>query len=213
MADFIELDVPFVSQRDIGIYTGTASHSEGNGCWYAGTCMVSYFWEIGPRLGVPAQYTSQTNHNDPAPMGARYAELATSEGFQQYQVPNSNVWTIKELYDVVKSKGPCYVRRGFRDANGDLQGGHIIVLIGAHKTRKQVSVLDPWVKYTKPMKVFGITLRKSSHKGRQVCSLDEFNDFFKFDSRRAYSLMYKKPPSGVSAENYIMAKALPAWKS
>ena len=213
MADFIGLDVPFVSQRDIGIYSGTASHSEENGCWYASTCMVSYFWEIGPRLGVPAQYTEQTNHNDPAPMGARYDELVANEGFKKYPVPNSNLWDIDELYTIAKTKGPCYVRRGFRDRNGELTGGHAIVFAGAHKTKKLVSCRDPWEKYSKPIRVFGRTLIQSSHKGRVVYTLDEFNDFFKFDSRREFSMMYKNAPAGVSAENYIMSKALKAWKS
>ena len=212
MANFIDLDVPFVSQRDIGIHTGTKSHSEQNGCWYASTCMVSYFWEIGPRLGVPEQYTSQPDHHDPAGMGARYDQLVDNEGFQKYPVPTSNTWTIEELFNVVKDKGPCYVRRGFRDKKGNLTGGHAIVLKGANKDTKQVAMLDPWEKYTKPVKVFGKTLIKSKHRGREVYSLDEFNDFFKFDSRRQYSLMYKNPPNGVTAASHIEGKKLDSWK-
>ena len=38
----VYLDVPYVPQ------TG-----DPTGCWYASACMIGYFFEVGPRMGVP----------------------------------------------------------------------------------------------------------------------------------------------------------------
>jgi hypothetical protein len=143
MSAFILLDVPHVGQREIGGQTGHASHSEQNGCWYASTCMVSYFWEAGPRLGVPEQYAA--NPRDPEPMGARYATLKKNERFEGVPLPASKKWTINKLYNVLENYGPCYVRRGYRNkVTGNLDGGHAVVLIGANLVEKEVCILDPW---------------------------------------------------------------------
>lgn len=42
----VYLDVPYVPQ------TG-----DPTGCWYASACMIGYFFEVGPRMGVPQLYT------------------------------------------------------------------------------------------------------------------------------------------------------------
>src|SRR5207248_8942482 len=125
-----------------GHVPGYSSHSEQNGCWYATTCMVSYFWEAGPRLGVPAQYAG--NPLDPKPMGARYDQLATNENFAPVSFPTDKKWTADRLMDALGRYGPCYVRRGFRNAAGTLTGGHAIALIGANNFTNQAAVLDPW---------------------------------------------------------------------
>lgn len=44
----IKLDVPFVSQLDFG-----GGMNDFTGCWYCSACMVAYFFEAGPRRGVP----------------------------------------------------------------------------------------------------------------------------------------------------------------
>ena len=210
MAEYIDLEIPFVSQMDIGIHTGTAGHSEKTGCWYASTCMVSYFWETGPRLGVPDLYAGT---NNPKGISAtHYPNLISNEGFKSYPVPTNNQWTIEELYNVVKTKGPCYVRRGYRNAEGRLTGGHAIVLKGANKTTQQVAFLDPAVNYTKPVKFLGKTLIKSKHEGRKVYSLEEVNSFFKFDGNRQYSLMYKDPDHVTNPETYIGWRRLSRWE-
>jgi len=113
---FILLDVPHVSQNDIGGHTGHVHHSEQNGCWYATTCMVSYFREAGPRLGVPAQYARDPK--DPDPIGKRYRELKLNEGYEGVPLPAAKKWTEFKLYNVLENYGPCYVRRGYRNNKG-----------------------------------------------------------------------------------------------
>jgi hypothetical protein len=44
----VKLDVPFVSQLDYG-----GGMNDYTGCWYCSACMVAYYFEAGPRLGVP----------------------------------------------------------------------------------------------------------------------------------------------------------------
>jgi len=195
---FVELEVPFVPQNEIGGHTGHIHHSEQNGCWYASTCMVSYFWEAGPRLGVPEQYARDPS--DPDPMGARYAELKQNEHFEGVPLPSNKTWTAPVLMRILSQRGPCYVRRGFRDSTtGELVGGHAIVLVGANNGTNQVAVLDPW--------------ETTRAKGRKVYTLAQFNDFFKWDEpwARGISLMYKKQPSLSDAAAYISTKLVSSW--
>lgn len=197
---FILLDVPYVPQLNIGGHVpGYTGHSEQNGCWYASTCMVSYFWEAGPRLGVPAQY--KDNPLDPKPMGARYAELMTNEHYASVQLPSDKKWTADRLMDVLGARGPCYVRRGFRNPQGQLTGGHAIALVGANNGTNQVAVLDPWKDPKNPT-------------GMRFFSVADFTDFFKWDDVNAqkYSLMYKKQASEVQARAYVHTKLRDTWK-
>lgn len=196
---FTLLDVPYVPQLNIGGHVeGYVGHSEQKGCWYASTCMVGYFWEAGPRLGVPAQY--KDDPTNPKPMGARYGELAANEQFAPVTLPTSKAWTADKLMDVLGQYGPCYVRRGFRNKQGALTGGHAIVLIGANNGLNEVAVLDP---------------QKSTRNltGFRIFKAAEFSDFFKWDDTYAakYSLMYKKRDSTVSARAYILTKRKDAW--
>lgn len=196
---FILLDVPYMPQLNIGGHVeGFIGHSEQNGCWYASTCMIGYFWEVGPRLGVPAQYAG--NPTDPKPMGARYQELATNEHFAPVPLPSNKAWTADGLMDVLGQYGPCYVRRGFRNSSGALTGGHAVVLVGANNGNSQVAILDPWKNSKNPT-------------GLRFYPVAEFNDFFKWEGALAakYSLMYKKQTSMVAARSYILTKRKDTW--
>lgn len=196
---FTLLDVPYVPQLNIGGHVqGYVGHSEQNGCWYASSCMVSYFWEAGPRLGVPAQYADDPS--DPKPMGARYSTLAENENFRPVALPASKAWTANELKYVLDRFGPCYVRRGFRNQVGDLTGGHAIVLIGANGDNDQIAVLDPWNDTDNPT-------------GFRFFPLAEFNNFFKWDDPNAakYSLMYKRRDQVVASFLYILERRRSNW--
>lgn len=196
MSAFLLLDVPHVGQRDIGAHSGHISHSEQNGCWYASTCMVGYFWEAGPRLGVPEQYAA--NPKDPQPMGSRYATLKANENFEGVPLPAAKKWTVYKLYNVLENYGPCYVRRGYRNkTTGNLDGGHAVVLIGVNLIDKTVCILDPW--YSRD------TGGAGAGKWRQHYSIADFNDFFKWDESwtPGISLMYKKQGNPISAASYV----------
>ena len=55
MTDII-LSVPYVSQLNIGGGPAHGGRHDPTGCWYASICMLGYYREAGPRLGVPEQY-------------------------------------------------------------------------------------------------------------------------------------------------------------
>jgi hypothetical protein len=48
----IQLDVPYVRQLNIGGHAGVG-WDDPTGCWYASVCMIGYFFESGPRMGLP----------------------------------------------------------------------------------------------------------------------------------------------------------------
>lgn len=189
------LDVPFVTQMKIGAHAGGNYFNDTTGCWYAAICMIAYYYAPGPRLGVPAQYTIHKFMRDKddnvigemaiaaEPIGARYDELMANEGLVTVPLPDSKKWTCEALCDILATKGPCYVRRGFRNkSTGTLEGGHAIVLVGCKMSSKKVYFHCP-------------TLGPN----REV-TIDAFNDMFKWDDPRAarFSMMYKPNPSAGS---------------
>lgn len=131
-------------------------------------------------------------------MGARYQELKKNEHYEGIPLPAAKKWTIQKLFNVLEYYGPCYVRRGFRNSTtGELEGGHAVVLIGANIIDKQVCILDPW--FSKDNSGAG------PDKWRQHHSIEQFNDFFKWDEYWApgISLMYKKQKDPLAAIAYI----------
>ena len=50
----VKLNVRFVTQLGIGGHVvGAIPRDDPTGCWYASASMVGYYFEEGPRLGVP----------------------------------------------------------------------------------------------------------------------------------------------------------------
>jgi hypothetical protein len=82
--------------------------------------MCSYFWEARQRLGVPAQYAG--GQENVLPTGARYNELVMKENFASVELPSDKTWSAWGLMAVLGTRGPCYVRRGFRNSTGALTG-------------------------------------------------------------------------------------------
>ncbi|QBQ98963.1 papain-like cysteine protease family protein [Paraburkholderia pallida] len=152
MSDIL-LSVPYVSQVNIGghIHAG-AGRTERMGCWYAAVSMLGYYREIGPRLGVPAQYVKPdgTPHEvdakgniQPRGMGANYPVLVTNEGLSMVPLPADKQWTCEKLATILRDCGPCYVRTKLFDAKGAHVGGHIVVLIGSKPSANTVVIHDP----------------------------------------------------------------------
>jgi hypothetical protein len=194
MAD-IYLNVPYVPQKNIGGHVaGADTRDDPTGCWYAAICMLGYYREQGPRLGVPEQYVKpdgspqkvdKKGNTAALAMGKNYEKLMENEGLTTVPLPKDKKWTCTKLAMILRDCGPCYVRRGWIK-NGKLTGGHAVVLVGARESDKKVVIHDP-----------------GSRGHDWECSIDEFNAFFKWDGSKAekYSMMCKLPPVNTRARS------------
>jgi len=101
-------------------------------CWYAAACMVSYYRESGPRLGLPKVW--QENKGISL---AQESALAINEGLSAYPLPVSKKFSEANLYAALKQAGPLW-------AGGDWDGDgmHVIVLTGIEGGK--VYYNDPW---------------------------------------------------------------------
>lgn len=185
MSDIV-LSVPFVTQVNIGGHVDAGlGRTERMGCWYAAISMLGYNREVGPRLGVPAQYVNRDGsprvdargHVQPLGMGANYATLVANERLTLISIPADKKWTCEKLVELLRDCGPCYMRTKLYDHNGIFVGGHIIVLIGSKPSSRTVIVHDP-------------------AKGPSIeFSIDELNSRFNWDNTPVaqYSMMCKLP--------------------
>jgi hypothetical protein len=188
MADFtLGAMVPYVTQKNFG--DPDDPRTEETGCWYASISMIGFYFEAGPRLGVPGQYTINkttaggVGYVAPTAMGANYEELVKNENLVPVPHPDPKAWTCEVLVNLLKRRGPMYVRRGWIK-NGQLTGGHAIVMVGARTSDNKVIFHDP-----------------GSRGANWEATLADFNQFFKWnDSKSKYSLMYKRPPGQVDTE-------------
>src|SRR5262245_35087695 len=115
MAD-IYLDVGYVSQLNFGRPDDPGR--DPTGCWYASVCMVGYFFEYGPRLGLPALYTKVVGtYKDGTPMTGHqtigqdtWPTLLANEHMVAIPEPASHTWAINDLADYLKKYGPLAFR-------------------------------------------------------------------------------------------------------
>lgn len=102
----IKLDVPLVLQR------------QTMECWYASVCMVNYFHEQGPRLGLPEKWEANNGIN----LGD-FIRLAQVEKLQTVQMPTQDL-TAQQLEVFLRNLGPLWCA-------GHWDGvPHIVVLTG-----------------------------------------------------------------------------------
>jgi len=100
-------------------------------CWYAGTCMLAYYREAGPRLGLPARWLADSGVDVP-----QWARLAQVEGLKPVVRP-SNVHSTDKfgIFSWLSSYGPIMA---FENWYGF---GHAIVLTGIDGDT--ISINDP----------------------------------------------------------------------
>ncbi len=86
----VMLNVPVVTQR------------RQMSCWYASVCMVAYYREAGPRLGLPEKWNANCgiNLND-------FIRLAQVEGLKSIKSPASAL-TEQQIEIFLRNNGPIW---------------------------------------------------------------------------------------------------------
>lgn len=117
----VRLDVPLVHQQK------TMS------CWYASACMVAYFREAGPRLGIPDRWVANSG------IGlADFVLLAKNEGLVAINSPSAAL-TEQQLEVMLRNYGPLWCA-------GQWDGvGHIVVLTGVDSGNVYINDPNPAV--------------------------------------------------------------------
>jgi hypothetical protein len=104
----LQLDVPLVGQR------------LSDECWYVSACMLAYYQEAGPRLGLPAVWAAN-NGIDPA----EFARLAAVEGLAPVPLPSGvHKAGASDIFRWLVLYGPLWAAGYWYDV------GHVIVITG-----------------------------------------------------------------------------------
>lgn len=122
----VKLQVPLVGQK-VGKKGSMA-------CWYASACMVAYYREAGPRLGLPATWVADAGLS----MG-QIVDLAKVEGLIAVN-PVPAKLTSDTVATLLKHSGPIWSAGYFLD--GYPTAGHVVVLTGIDGPL--VHYNDPW---------------------------------------------------------------------
>jgi hypothetical protein len=147
----VTLVVPFITQLGIGGHVSRTyadavkgvvhgTHDDPTGCWYASVCMVGYFFEAGPRQGIPELYKralggGQLGHyatgSDPANrLAANHHDLLAKRE-RLAPVPNcetAHIYTLVELEQLLNAGGPIFLY--WTKSHGGSSYGHASVVIG-----------------------------------------------------------------------------------
>jgi hypothetical protein len=150
------LDVPVVGQ------------ARSMSCWYASACMVAYFHEAGPRLGLPRAWEADHGISISA-----FPRLAAVEGLVPVPLPSgTHAANNYDVFQWLLHYGPLW-------AAGDWYGfGHVIVITGIESDTVHINDPDD--------QIGGDAGRRGTE------TVTWFNDHLWWDV--ASSLMYKPAP-------------------
>ncbi len=141
----VTLNVKFVTQLGIGGHVANATtRDDPTGCWYASVCMVAYYFEAGPRHGVPEIFKRDlgggllghyaTGSGPANQLSANHHDLlAQRERLEP--VPNcatAHVYTLDELENLLRKRGPIFLY--WRKTHGANTYGHASVIIGVDRS-------------------------------------------------------------------------------
>ena len=137
MAEYI-LKVPLVAQmneQDVMQHkdaNGVRRWSGQNACWYASACMVAYYYEAGPRFGVPPIWEAN--------LGISQFELSLLARSEKLMAVPKPCWRLSSnhLVELLRACGPIWAAGRY----GGSGNQHAIVITGVrHQT---VFYNDPW---------------------------------------------------------------------
>ena len=139
----ILLNVPFVSQ----LRSHGTTRADPTGCWYASACMIGYYFEVGPRFGIPEIYARNlgngrighyaTGSDEARALSPNHHQLlADREGLVPVPHCASQAYnyTLDELEGMLRAQGPIFLY--WRKSHGGSTYGHASVIIGIHNSRK-----------------------------------------------------------------------------
>lgn len=132
-----KLNVPFITQLDMG---GDPDADDPTGCWYASVCMMGYYFEVGPRQGLPELYgadlgggrkghfaTGSPEAN--AALANHHEMLAKREGLVPVdKCAEKHDYTLDEIEKLLKAGGPIFMY--WRKTHNGATYGHASVIIG-----------------------------------------------------------------------------------
>lgn len=137
----VTLKVPFVTQLRIGGHVvGVTPRDDPTGCWYASACMVGFYFEAGPRLGVPELFKRaladgllghyatgsgpanqlSANHHDLLAQREHLEPVAHCDKYHFFKLD-----AVEEL---LRTRGPIFFY--WMKQHGSNQYGHASVIIG-----------------------------------------------------------------------------------
>ncbi len=140
----ILLPAPWITQSG-------KNYEDPTGCWYASACMIAYFFEAGPRLGLPTLFTKplsdgRLGHFATGSAEARaanpthHSDLAKNEGFEAVRNCSTDyVYSLNEVETLLQDHGPMFMywfKRNGRPihrtarTNHDGSYGHASVIVG-----------------------------------------------------------------------------------
>ena len=134
----IYLDVPFVTQ--LGFGDPSNPQNDTTGCWYSSSCMIAYYFEAGPRLGVPEKYDAVKGRHAAIKV-TEYPKLIANEHLAIIPLPTNNEWTVDAIADLLRRYGPLSFS-WFKPYKGKLYG-HRSVIIGCDDQNNQIIFHDP----------------------------------------------------------------------
>lgn len=137
----VTLKVNYVTQLGIGGHVpGATPRNDPTGCWYASACMVAYYFEAGPRLGVPELYKrslggTQLGHYATGSAEANQLSphhhdlLAQRERLEPVaHCAEAHAYTLAELEELLRTRGPIFFY--WMKQHGTSQYGHASVIFG-----------------------------------------------------------------------------------
>ncbi len=106
------------------------AQDRSNSCWYAAACMVAFYREAGPRLGLPEVYALNNGINP-----NEFSLLAKNEGLLPVAIPKT--WSPDQMKAILETNGPLWCAGDWYGAN------HIIVITGVDTTACEIYLNDP----------------------------------------------------------------------
>lgn len=92
----VYLDVPFVSQLNYG-----GGSNDYTGCWYCSACMVAYYFEQGPRMGVPELHSGSLTKEQRKALSKYLGSIGQSPNVQGHAATGSDrAWGCLQLHGV-----------------------------------------------------------------------------------------------------------------